>query len=547
MKSQSTTKGFAILSAAGLICKILSLVYVPIQTAIVHDYGNNIINFGYRIYVFAFSFSNAGLPSSISKMVSEQLSVGNAKGSKKIFKIATITLIALSLIIAVLLASCANWIAIKTKQREAAVMLLTLSPVFIFTGINCALRGYFQGRSNMVPTAISQIIEQLFNSICTVVFIYLFFNYTGHTLSQKNSNAAAGSALGTIAGAVVATVFLIFMYLRTKRQRDYEEKNLIYEGSQLKSGEILLQIVKYSIPALIGSIAASAADMIDATNCIRRMTYGGISEVVAKNINGQYTTAFQRTLSISTFVATALMVALIPAISKACSLKDKKMLKHNIENSFRALFIFMIPSLVGFSVLAKPIISFIFFNTNQGGAQFLSIWGWTNILIGIITLQSGILIGLSKPFAAPLNLILGMFIKFFINYFLISIPALNMHGAAIGSAVGWIITVVLNNYFIEKGSGLDIRYHALFLRPLAFSTAIGIFSIITFNFIRFVSGITIHSRLFVNDMSLIITIILCGIIYSFLLTRSKTLKESDVLNLPMGKRLAILLKKIKFI
>ncbi len=547
MSKQSTTKGFAILSMTGFICKILALIYIPIQTAIVGNVGNSVISNGYRIYVFMFSLANLGIPTTISKLISEQNELGNFKGSKKIFKMSFVLIMVISLIFAVLLAISSKWIATEIRQPEAYLMFITLSPVFIFTGINCALRGYFQGRKNMIPTAISQLVEQIFNSVLTVILVYTMYNYTKTGIFDKLSNAAAGSAFGTLAGAFCATLFLCILFFVIRKQRKKEELNQSYIGKELSNKFVLKQLFLYSIPSIIATLGSSAADLIDATNCVRRMIESGISEELAKNINGQYTTAYQRTLSLSIFIVTALVAAIVPAIASANRSNDKKLLKHKIKESFRALFLFMAPALVGFTFLAKPIITFIFFNVNQDGSIFLSAWGWSNILFGIITIQSAILIGIGKPVIAPVSLIFGMLIKLFINFFLISIPSVNMHGAAIGTAVGWFISLAINSYFINKELKYKVDYLKLLFMPVACSIGMGIVSFISFYSLNFVFSSFIKTSLISNDISLVLAIFISIYIYAILLFKSKTLNKNELINLPMGNKINTFVSKMPII
>lgn len=546
MKQQSTTKGFALLSIAGIICKILSLVYVPIQYAIVGDTGNDVIGFGYRIYVFMFSLSNAGLPASISKMVAEQNAQGNFKNSRRIFKIAIIILVVFGATFTTILALSAKKIAVVCKQEQTYLMLLTLSPVFILTSINCSLRGFLQGNQNMAPTAISNVVEQFLNSLCTVIFIYLLFNFTGNNLSQKYSHAAAGSAIGTIAGASGALFFLVFSYIVTRKQIIIKEKYSNKIGDQLTNRSIIIELMKYIVPAWIGSLATSAADIIDSVSSIPRMLAGGLNIHTAYILNGQYMTQYQRTLSITMIVATALMTTLIPSVSKACSLENKKMLEHSINSSFKVLFIFMVPIVMGFTFYAKPAISLIFFNINSGGSQFLSMWGWSILLSGIITIQSAILIGISRPLSAPINLIAGMIIKFILNYSLLCIPTINMHGAAIGSAAGWIVCIVLNDRVIRNVKGIKIRYISKMSRPLLFSLTIG-FTYYPFLLLYKIFRTIFHVGLICNDLSLIVIIAVCVYIYAALILKFKLLCKEELMSLPMGKQIVATFHKLRLL
>ncbi|MDR3645624.1 MAG: polysaccharide biosynthesis protein [Clostridia bacterium] len=570
-KRNTTARGFAILSATGFVCKLLSLIYVPIQTAVVHDPGNTVINMGFQIYVFMFSLSNAGLPSSISKMVSEQDALGDYRGSKKIFRIATAVLLALGVCFSLILLFSARSLARFVGSPESGLMLLTLSPVFIFTCINCAIRGYFQGKKNMVPTAVSQLIEQFLNSALTVTFVSIFYFGTQNK-GLKLQNAAAGSALGTFSGAVGATIFLVYIYYLTKKKWEREERLLPYRGPELSNRYILGQIAKYSIPAIIGAVASNAASLIDVALGVNRMKAGGMAASFYNAVYSQYTTIYGRIISLVTFVASALMVALIPAISSACALGDKKSLRHTITSSYRALFIFVIPCLAGFTVLAHPIVAFIFFNERKLGFNFLAMWSWSNLLLTVITVQSGIMIGLGRPISVPVNLIIGMVAKFFLNYILIPIPALNMHGAAIGSATGWFVTMVLDEYIIIKASGVRISYVRLLFKPLCVSAVMGVAATLVFKLVNSVFNALLHvqkaygllatgstalwkqissgeSHLLIvsNDISLLVAIAAAVPIYFTLLILWGGLGAEDILRVPGGRKAYAVMIKAPFL
>ena len=173
---QSTTKGFAILSLAGIINKFLAIAYVSIQTMIVGNYGNGIISAGYKIYTLIYALSNAGIPVAISKLISERSAMEDYKGTKKILKVAGLILVSLGIFFCSVMLLGAGWISKQISQPDAKIMLLALAPTLLFTSISAIFRGYFQGRQNMTPTALSQIIEQALNSILTIVFVALLIN-----------------------------------------------------------------------------------------------------------------------------------------------------------------------------------------------------------------------------------------------------------------------------------------------------------------------------------------------------------------------------------
>lgn len=547
-KTSSTAKGFALLSATGLICKILSLIYIPIQTFVVHDQGNGVIALGLQVYGFMFSLSNAGLPSSISKMVSERDALGDYRGSKKIFHIATAVLLVMGVLFSILLCIGAKAIAKMTNTPQAGLMLMTISPAFLFTSVNCAVRGYFQGKKNMAPTAVSNVIEQFFNSLMTVTFVALFYHMTSE-VSHKITNAAAGSAIGTVSGALSASVFLLYILYLTRQQRARQES--LAPPSELSTNRILRMIARYSIPAIISAVASNASPIIDAIVSKNRMEAGHISAVQRDILYGQYMTNYQRVISLVTFLATALMVAIIPAVSSAMANKDRKSLHHTIYASYKALFIFTVPCLAGFTVLARPIISFILFNVTERGDQFMAAWAWSNLFLVILSVQSGILIGLGRPMSVPVNLLLGMSAKLFFNYVLISNPAINMHGAAIGSAVGWFITVLLDDLVINRAAQMRIRYFKLLIKPGIVACVMGAGAFLTYWAVNSPLKHLLRARrnatlLLCNDIALLVAIAVGAALYLSLLILWNGIRREDILRVPKGEKLYALLQRVSF-
>src|SRR5665647_6270 len=215
MENQSITKGAAILSAAGIIVKILSLIYMPALILIFGDPGNALYLVAYNIYAYVYIITNSGIPVALSKYVAELRVLGNYKDSVKAFKISRFFLLIIGTISAVLLCIFSRDLAFLFSHQEIYLALIALSPTLIFTCVTSAYRGYFQGSSNMTPTAISQIIEQVVNIAISLPFAYLLLHIKGGSLEAS----VAGATLGTSAGAFVAVFILIWFYNENKASR----------------------------------------------------------------------------------------------------------------------------------------------------------------------------------------------------------------------------------------------------------------------------------------------------------------------------------------
>lgn len=534
---QTTTKGFAILSLAGIINKFLALAYLPIQTMIVGNYGNGIISAGYKIYILIFALSNAGVPVAISKLISERTALGDYKGAQKILRIAGLMLISLGVFFCSVMLIGAGWISKQIEQPNAKLMLLALAPTLLFTSISAIFRGYYQGRQNMIPSALSQVIEQALNSVLTVVFAALLIKY-GIKI------AAAGTTIGTSVGALGAALFLVFLYKKNKRQRIDEIKGSNFIGPKVTNTEVIKQILAYALPAILGLVAINASEIIDLKFGVSRMIVGGISSSHATELYGILTNQYQRILNLPLAITASLPAALIPAIAYASASKDLSLLYRKISESFKVVLMITIPSAVGLSILAKPIITLVFFSTklNQG-SDLMQIGSWVMVFMAIIYVQTATLIGVGKAYIPPVNILIGMTFKLIANYFLIVIPSINIKGAVIGSTLGFIITCVLNQIAIRKSTGLSVKYAAISYKPVIASVIMGSVAYSLFYLMDKFLSILIKNSLLVNDISVLIAVLAGAGLYVLILLFTKAIDSDDIIKLPWGNKINILLNK----
>ena len=538
---QTTTKGFAILSLAGVINKFLALAYLPIQTMIVGNYGNGIISAGYKIYILIFALSNAGVPVAISKLISERTALGDFKGAQKIFRIAALLMMILGILFGSVMAIGAGWISKQIAQPKATLMLLALSPALLFTSISSSFRGYFQGRQNMIPTAISQVIEQALNSILTIVFTALLIKY-------GIEQAAAGSTIGTSLGAAGAALFLFFLYMKSRNKRMDEITGSDYNGPKVTNEEVIKQILSYCLPAVLGMVAVNASEIIDLTFGVSRMVHGGISAINATELYGILTNQYQKVLNLPLAITAALPAALIPAISSANASKNISLLYRKINESFKAVFIITIPSAIGLAILAKPIITFVFFSTKHNqGWDLMQIGSWVMVIMAVIYVQNAALIGVGKAHIPPVNLLIGMLFKLAANYFLIAIPQINVKGAVIGSTLGFLITCVLNQLAIRRITRISIKYVAISYRPFIASIIMGVFAYVIYLLSDKVLFKLIRNSLLHNDLSVLLSVLAGACIYFVMLLYTNAIKSEDIIKLPLGNKLNSFLEKNKTI
>ncbi|ADU27064.1 putative polysaccharide biosynthesis protein [Ethanoligenens harbinense] len=553
MKQQSTSKGFAILSVSTMLIKVLALVYLPVQAAVMHDYGNGIIAAGMTLYMMIYSVTNVGLPSIVSKMVAERSALGDYRCTQRILRVASVMLgvlgVAATLFTYFGAGALAAYAAFPT---EAVLMFKVIAPTLLFSCVSCALRGYFQGRRNMVPTAIAQLIEQVLNTIFTALFVWLLYRIAQHAgadLHTSYSFGAAGSAVGTVVGAIGSALFLGYLFtvvMRKQRHKELQEQT--YDGPTLDSRTIFQEILRYAVPALIGSIAANAANMIDTYTCIRSMQWGGMANDLASSLYGIYTTQYGRLFTVAIGFTNPLVFTMVPAVAAALAVGNRKLFRHRLAESYKLVYLLMIPIISGMMFLAKPSITLIFFHRNNG-SDLLVFGVWTAVLSVIAAVQGGLLIAGGAPLAGPVNTIIGMGPKILCNLLLVPIHSVNVKGAIIGNAVGWLVTIVLNDRVARKRLGVGSCGLRSLRAPVFGAAVMGGACWLIYHalYTPFAPRRAGEMNIAASDVSLLITVAAGIFIYFSVMIKIGGVSAEDIAKLPMGGRLLRLLRKVPFL
>ncbi|MCD8098172.1 MAG: oligosaccharide flippase family protein [Lachnospiraceae bacterium] len=218
-----------ILAAASVIVRVIGMLYRVPVTRIIGAVGNSYYSAAYEVYSMMLLISSFSLPLAVSKLVSARMAKGQVKSAYKIFRCTLVFALVSGGIAALLIFFGAGFFSetlVNTPQSKLALQVL--APTILIVAIMGCLRGFFQGMGTMVPTAVSQIVEQIVNAAVSIGAAYLLFSYgtkLDHLLGTETAAyayGAAGSTLGTGMGALAGLlllIFLIFAYRHTMRSR----------------------------------------------------------------------------------------------------------------------------------------------------------------------------------------------------------------------------------------------------------------------------------------------------------------------------------------
>lgn len=471
---QSTSKGFAILSAAGFMVKLISLLYVPFLRRILGGEGYGIYASAYPIFVYMYILTNAGIPVAISKMVSELIAIGNYKDAVKTFKIARFLLLILGTIMSLVMLVFAVPLAKIAGGVTAKIAIMALAPTILISSVLSAYRGYFQGRGNMTPTAVSQVLEQIANTIFSLVFAAYFIKYG---LAQ----GAAGGTIGTSVGAFVAVIYMINAYKKNKVFRvpkGYNQSNI----KRLTTKKLMKKLLGYAVPMTICLGIQQAGLLIDVWLVQLRMMDAGMVERQAKILWGvltQYTTL----IGVPIAIISSLAITILPSISSLMALRDKKAVRSKVNYAFRLCFLVAVPSAVGLAVLAKPIIELLYFDSDV--SRLLIYGSGVIILMAVVSIQTSILQGLGKLYLVTFYAVMGLVGKIIINYIFVAIPSFNILGAVMGNGVSFAILLILNQLTMNKALRVKTNLFSHAIKPIIASGGMAIVAKIVYGSFNF--------------------------------------------------------------
>jgi len=515
-KTQSTTKGFAILTAAGFMVKFLSLLYVPFLGKILGDNGIGVYASAYNIFIYVYILTNAGIPVAISKMVSELIALGNYKDAVRTFKVARFLLLILGMVMSILMLIFVTPIANATESSASKLAIMALAPTILLTSVLSAYRGYFQGRGNMTPTAVSQVFEQIANTVFSLVFAACFIKY-------GVAQGAAGGTIGTSVGALVAVIYMIYYYEKNKVfkvPKGYNQLNI----KRFTTKKIIKKLLGVAIPMTICLGIQQSGLFIDLWLVKSRMISFGMTKVHADVLWGvlfKYTTL----INVPIAIISSLAITILPSISSLMALKNKKAVRDKIDYAFRLCFLVAVPCAIGLAVLANPLVYLIQYGSSVG--RLLIYGSVVIILMAVVSIQTSILQGIGKVYLVTVYAIFGLLGKVITNYIFVAIPSINILGAIMGNAVSFAILLILNYITINKVLKVKIKLSSHAIKPLIASGVMAIVAKFMYSNFNYMFCL-IKEGYFSNAIALLIAICLAVLTYFFTLVLIGGVTKEDL-------------------
>ncbi|MDO9536052.1 MAG: polysaccharide biosynthesis protein [Bacillota bacterium] len=537
-KGHSFVKGALILTAAGLFVRFMGAGLRVFLAAVMGDEGIGLYQMAYPIYTTLLAISTAGIPIAVSKLVAENLAHRDYRGALRVFKISLWVLALLGAIFTLILYFGADFFVRNiVKDPRAFYPLVAISPAIFIVTILSAYRGFFQGQQDMMPTAISQIMEQIGRIVIIIVLVFLL-------LPRGLEFAAAGAAFGAVAGALLGMLPLLYFYYKNKGGFSNRIKKQIIERD-FSSRAILSRIILLSIPITLGSLVVPLINLVDLSVVPLRLHDAGYSTSEATALYGQLTGMASSVIQFPLILTIALAMTLVPAISEAQTLGNNFLVQKRTEIAMRFTLFFSIPASLGLFVLAGPTTLVLF--ENAPSAYPLSILAFGVVFLSLYIATSGILQGLGYVMEPVKYMVLGAVLKTILSWILTADPSLHIGGAAFATVISFAVASFLNIRKVSQVTQWKFNFKDLVLKPLTASIFMSWGSFTAYRIIVNIMPAPLSLRM-AQAVALFAAILFGFVIFVIVLSLIGGVREEDLTSVPrVGGRLLKIARRLNLI
>ena len=546
MSKKRSSTGFlvqgSILAMASIISRIIGLLYRIPLIGIIGDVGMDYYATAFEIYNNLLIISSYSLPLAVSKLVAADMSRGRKKNAFRIFRGALAFATLTGGIAALILFFGAEAFTVAMKTPFSIFAVRVLIPTLVIVAVLGVLRGFFQGLGSMMPTAISQVLEQIANAIVSIWAAYVLYQYgskVGAILGNQENYAAAygaaGGTLGTGVGALTALLFsclVLFAYMSAYKRQTRREGLTKVDSYR----NIFRALISTIIPVLLSTTIYNCNTLVDMAVFKNIANAQGYSALEISTWNGVYTGRYRTLINVPISIASALAASSVPALTAAYTKKNLDEVRTQISSAIRFIMLISIPCAVGMGVLAEPILKLVHLNDESGMAGVMLMYGAVSIVFfSLSTLSNGLLQGIDRMKEPVKNAAIALVLHVIVLVVLMYAFKLNIYAVIFANAAFGLIMCVLNALSIRKYVGYKQEIIKTFLIP---GLSSGIMGVVVWGAYKALLYI-----LRINAIATILSIIVGAMVYFALMLLLKGMGEAELRRLPKGHLLIKLAKK----
>ncbi|MEM1485945.1 polysaccharide biosynthesis protein [Oscillospiraceae bacterium PP1C4] len=564
--------GTIVLAAGTAVVKLIGALFKIPLTNILGGVGMSYFNVAYDLYYPLYALFVSGVPVAVSKLVSENIARGRARDARKLLRLSALVFVGIGLVGSLLMLLGAGWFANLVNNPDAKYAVWMLSPALFFGCVMAAFRGYFQGMQNMVPTAVSQIVEAVAKLVFGLTFAYavttaglrqfmqegIVFGIACPSIEQARLTVLPFAAAGAILGVTMSSLCgALYMIARHKFGRGAISSERWKAAPPAVSSRILVKrLIAIAVPVCVASVIANLTSFIDLISVMNRLTLaietspdimremyaGAIPAGVGLDRLESYLYGCYSGLAVPIYnlvpsLTATIGISLLPAVSAAWTTRNSVLLERNIGSALRLAALIAMPAGLGICALAQPIMSLLYFSKPMEVAAIspaLRIMGISAIFVAVSLPVNAILQAVGRADLPVKLLFTGGLLKLTLNYILVSIPQLNIQAAPIGTLVCYVFVLSVSLGVLVKTTGIQLSAIAVFGKPLFAGVCCAAAAWASHGLL---------GRVLPSQLATFGAILIGGIIYLIAVIWTKTVTKVDLFMVPGGEKFAKLLEK----
>lgn len=538
--TQETTRktfftGVLMLSVSTVLVKVIGLLYKIPMLSYLGSEGMGYFNSAYEVYALFCVIATAGLPVALSVLISGALVEQRWEDVRKIDRAATRIFFWIGSVGTLLMYLLARPLCTWIRSEQAYACMISIAPTVFFVCLSSAVRGYFQGFQKMFPTALSQLIESFGKLGFGLLFAHLSLR-----AGNPTETVAASAGWGLTLGTALSALYLLIAKKRAVAASDVRsEHGAISAFPNVRS--VWKTIGRLAVPMTLGASMVSLTKLIDMTMILRRLQSIGYSAATANEAYGSYTTLALSVFGVLPTLLNSVALPLVPMLSAAVAVRDTERQRQMVETSYRLTSFFALPTALGISAFAHPILSFLFRNEPEAvdtAAPLLAVLGSSVFLSCMITATNSVLHAYRDVKYPIVSMAIGAAVKLPVAYVLIGEPSIGLIGAPISSFFCNATVVMLNLRRVTRLSGL-YSVRRFFVYPLS-AAAVAVA-------VSFGVYLQLMKRFGEVGWILLLCVMLAAAIYIFFALLGGLITREDLCALPFGTRLCVVAERLRFL
>ena len=528
-----------ILAAASIIVRLIGLLYRVPLTGIIGNEGNGIYSAAYSIYTILLLISSYSLPLAVSKFVSKAVAKSQYTNAYFYFKCSLGFAVTVGAVVGGLCFVFSDFLAgTCLKTPLSSYSLRILAPTLLIVAVIGVFRGFFQGLGNMVPTALSQIMEQIANAFVSVIAAASLFE-VGLKIKTADGNlstayGAAGGVLGTCIGAFTALVFLVIAFLKC---RPYLKAQIAAEETPVKDSmkdtyRLLLLTIA---PVILSTAVYNISDLLDQAIFNNSLFQLGYSEKQYDALWGIYSGKYKLLTQVPIALASAMASSIIPSLTASVNRKEKQEINRKINQAIRFTMIVSIPCFAGFTVLGGPVLKLLWNDTDPVTVSTLTYGSVAIVAFSLSTLTNGILQGIDRMKVPVIHAVISLIAHIGVFYLMLDFFHEKVFAVVFANLFFALLMCVLNAMALKKYAGYKQEYYKTFLVPFLASAIMGGAVYLLYHVLSAPAG---------NTIACLLSILAGVLIYGFALILLKGIGKEELMSLPMDGKIYRILNKL---